>query len=197
MVRIRPIIRIFKLRHYRKKSLLRCARITSPAGAGEVEGAKRTRVRVIGRHVPDLSVRTAREDEQDSVPPDHPRPRRCESRPIPLLRKRFERFHGGGKLSLRGAQRRSNPLPDERTSARQAGDCFGAARLAMTGCSGDSTYRENALACARRGRDYETTRTSIVPSSRIVAWPPGPMMKVLSFSSNTAGPSIASPARNA
>jgi hypothetical protein len=36
-------------------------------------------------------------------------------------------------LSLRGAQRGSNPLPDERTSARQAGDCFVAARLAMTG----------------------------------------------------------------
>ena len=32
-------------------------------------------------------------------------------------------------LSLRGAQRRSNPLPDERNAARQAGDCFGAARL--------------------------------------------------------------------
>ena len=34
--------------------------------------------------------------------------------------------------SLRGAQRRSNLLPDERNSVRQAGDCFGAARLAMT-----------------------------------------------------------------
>jgi hypothetical protein len=42
-------------------------------------------------------------------------------------------FHRARKLSLRGAQRRSNLLPDERTSARQAGDCFGAARLAMTG----------------------------------------------------------------
>ena len=51
---------------------------------------------------------------------------------------------------LRGAQRRSNLLPDECKSARQAGDCFGAARLAMTGCSmtgcsGDSTHSENAL----------------------------------------------------
>jgi len=36
-------------------------------------------------------------------------------------------------LSLRGAKRRSNPLPDERSSARQAGDCFGASHLAMTG----------------------------------------------------------------
>ena len=33
---------------------------------------------------------------------------------------------------IAGAQRRSNPLPDERSSVRQAGDCFGAARLAMT-----------------------------------------------------------------
>ena len=33
-------------------------------------------------------------------------------------------------VSLRGAQRRSNPLPDEPRNARQAGDCFGAARLA-------------------------------------------------------------------
>ncbi len=49
-------------------------------------------------------------------------------------------------LSLRGAQRRSNLLPDERTTARQAGDCFGARRLAMTGCSGDSNHSENALA---------------------------------------------------
>ena len=52
---------------------------------------------------------------------------------------RFERFHRAWKLSLRGAERRSNLLPDERTSARQAGDCFAAPRLAMTGCSGNST----------------------------------------------------------
>jgi hypothetical protein len=39
----------------------------------------------------------------------------------------------GNNLSLRGAQRRSNPLPDERTPARQAGDCFVASLLAMTG----------------------------------------------------------------
>jgi len=31
--------------------------------------------------------------------------------------------------------RRSNLLPDEPSYGRQAGDCFGAARLAMTGCS--------------------------------------------------------------
>jgi hypothetical protein len=36
-------------------------------------------------------------------------------------------------LSLRDAERRSNLLPDERRNARQAGDCFGAVRLAMTG----------------------------------------------------------------
>ena len=36
------------------------------------------------------------------------------------------------------------PCPDERTSARQAGDCFGAARLAMTGVAGFSTQGENA-----------------------------------------------------
>jgi protein-S-isoprenylcysteine O-methyltransferase Ste14 len=36
-------------------------------------------------------------------------------------------------LSLRGALRRSNPPPDKRSSALQAGDCFGARRLAMTG----------------------------------------------------------------
>jgi len=36
-------------------------------------------------------------------------------------------------LSLRGAKRRSNLLPDEPRYARQAGDCFVAARLAMTG----------------------------------------------------------------
>ncbi len=57
-----------------------------------------------------------------------------------------ERFHRAWKrrnnLSLRGTQRRSNLLPDERNSARQAGDCFGAARLAMTGF----THDENALA---------------------------------------------------
>jgi len=35
-------------------------------------------------------------------------------------------------LSLRGAQRRSNLLPDEPRYARQAADCFGAVRLAMT-----------------------------------------------------------------
>jgi hypothetical protein len=35
-------------------------------------------------------------------------------------------------LSLRGAQRGSNPPPDDRSSVRQAGDCFGAVRLAMT-----------------------------------------------------------------
>ena len=40
--------------------------------------------------------------------------------------------HRAWNLSLRGAERRSNLLPDERTSARQAGDCCGAARLAMT-----------------------------------------------------------------
>jgi hypothetical protein len=39
-------------------------------------------------------------------------------------------------LSLRGAERRSNPLPDEPSYARQAGVCFGAARLAMTGLAG-------------------------------------------------------------
>jgi hypothetical protein len=36
-------------------------------------------------------------------------------------------------------------LPDEPRDARQAGDCFGAARLAMTGGSGDSAHRESAL----------------------------------------------------
>ncbi len=58
---------------------------------------------------------------------------------------RLERFHREWNLSLRGAQRRSNPLPDEPSYARQAGDCFGAARLAMTGCAGDSTHSESAL----------------------------------------------------
>ena len=57
----------------------------------------------------------------------------------------LERFHcewnRRNNLSLRGAQRRSNPLPDERNSAREAGDCFGAARLAMT----VSTHGANAL----------------------------------------------------
>ena len=48
-------------------------------------------------------------------------------------------------LSLRGAERRSNPLPDERASARQAGDCFVAPRLAMTSRSSNSTHSENAL----------------------------------------------------
>ena len=63
-------------------------------------------------------------------------------------------------LSLRGAQRRSNPLPDEPRYARQAGHCFGATRLAMTGFAGTgfagtgfagtglagcSTHGENAL----------------------------------------------------
>ena len=47
-------------------------------------------------------------------------------------------------LSLRGAQRRSNPLPDEPRYARQARDCFVAARLAMTGLAGFSTHGENA-----------------------------------------------------
>ena len=50
----------------------------------------------------------------------------------------------GISLSLRGAQRRSNLLPDEPRYVRQAGDCFGAARLAMTGLAGFSTYRQNA-----------------------------------------------------
>jgi hypothetical protein len=45
-------------------------------------------------------------------------------------------------LSLRGARRRSNLLPDEPSYAHQAGDCFGAARLAMT----VSTHGDNALA---------------------------------------------------
>ena len=39
-------------------------------------------------------------------------------------------------LSLRGAARRSNLLPDQRNSARHAGDCFVASRLAMTGLAG-------------------------------------------------------------
>jgi hypothetical protein len=34
--------------------------------------------------------------------------------------------------SLRGAERRSNLLPDEPRNARQAGDCFVALLLAMT-----------------------------------------------------------------
>jgi hypothetical protein len=55
-------------------------------------------------------------------------------------------FTREGKPSLRGALRRSNLLPDERSCARQAGDCFGAARLAMTGCSGDTTHGEKASA---------------------------------------------------
>jgi len=38
-------------------------------------------------------------------------------------------------LSLRGAKRRSNLLPDEPMYARQAGDCFGASHLAMTGAA--------------------------------------------------------------
>jgi hypothetical protein len=38
-------------------------------------------------------------------------------------------------VSLRGAQHRSNPLPDKPAVVRQAGDCFGAARLAMTAAS--------------------------------------------------------------
>ena len=67
-----------------------------------------------------------------------------------LARDGQQRFHRAPKrpanpLSLRGAQRRSNPPRDEPCYARQAGDCFGAPRLAMTGCSGDSTHSENAL----------------------------------------------------
>ena len=50
---------------------------------------------------------------------------------------RLKGFHPDRKcrllVSLRGAERRSNPLPDERSSARQAGDCFVAPLLAMTG----------------------------------------------------------------
>ncbi len=61
-------------------------------------------------------------------------------------RSALEGFHREWKLSLRGAWRRSNPLPDEPSYARQAGDCFGAARLAMTGCSGRfRTCGESAL----------------------------------------------------
>jgi len=58
----------------------------------------------------------------------------------------LERFHcewnRRNNLSLRGAQRRSNLRLNERTAVRQAGDCFGAARLAMT----VFTHGENALA---------------------------------------------------
>jgi hypothetical protein len=42
--------------------------------------------------------------------------------------------------------RRSNLLPDGRSSARQAGDCFVAARLAMTGAAGFAAQGENAPA---------------------------------------------------
>jgi hypothetical protein len=57
---------------------------------------------------------------------------------------RLERFHREwnrrNNLSLRGAERRSNPLPDEPRYARQAGDCFDAARLAMTVSTHDSFH---------------------------------------------------------
>ena len=69
---------------------------------------------------------------------------------FPLGRNAPERFHREWNLrntpSLRGVQRRSNPPPDEPGYVRQAGDCFGAARLAMT----VSTHDENALAGGNR-----------------------------------------------
>src|SRR5580692_4016294 len=49
---------------------------------------------------------------------------------------------GGGASFLLGAQRRSNPPPDERPAVRQAGDCFVAARLAMTGDGDDRGWRD-------------------------------------------------------
>ncbi len=50
-----------------------------------------------------------------------------------LISERFHReWNCRNNLSLRGAQPRGNLLPDEPRCARQAGDCFGAARLAMT-----------------------------------------------------------------
>ena len=61
---------------------------------------------------------------------------------------RLERFHREWKiqpaLSLRGAERRSNPLPDEPRYARQAGDCFVAPRLAMTGTHSRSKRSKSA-----------------------------------------------------
>ena len=78
----------------------------------------------------------------------------------------LERFRHEGnrrnKLSLRGAQRRSNLLPDEPRYARQAGDCFGAARLAMTvSTHGDSALvvRQGAC-CTRRQPDHPRLRAS-------------------------------------
>ena len=61
-----------------------------------------------------------------------------------LLRAFHREWKTQPTLSLRGAERRSNLLPDERTSARQAGDCFVAPRLAMTAWSGASTSHRRA-----------------------------------------------------
>ena len=43
--------------------------------------------------------------------------------------------YGCHRVSLLGAKRRSNPVPDERSSAPQTGDCFVASLLAMTAAS--------------------------------------------------------------
>ena len=48
-------------------------------------------------------------------------------------------------LSLRGAQRRSNLLRDVPPAVRHAGDCFGAARLAMTMEVGAMTVDASAM----------------------------------------------------
>ena len=53
---------------------------------------------------------------------------------ITLERFHPDRNHPDPVIARRS--RRSNLLPDERTSARQAGDCFVASRLAMTGLAG-------------------------------------------------------------
>ena len=75
--------------------------------------------------------------------------RRAHSRFTSLRSNLLEHFHREwncrNNLSLREAKRRSNPVPDERTSAREARDCFVASLLAMTRLAGFSTHGENAL----------------------------------------------------
>ncbi len=89
-------------------------------------------------------------------------------------------------LSLRGAERRSNLLPDEPRYARQAGDCFGAARLAMT----TSTHGENTPGhhlCARLNcAGGAPSLADALPSSLAPTW-----LRIASKSRNsrwTAGP---------
>ena len=90
---------------------------------------------------------------------------------------------------MRGAERRSNLLPDEPSYARQAGDCFVAPRLAMTGLAGVSTHGEKAL--SRGGRTKPARKPPkprppaiLIPSGRTRPINSSPCLSLVSLANN-------------